>query len=289
MDNNTINSNNSAGGPMPPLSAQPAIPPTPGEQMSPSLAQPAIPPTPGEQRQPQNTTKLIIITASITAIIVSAIFGIAILLINLNSGDGGGGETSSGSGGSGTSGDSSNSEGSGTSGATDVTPQWYTVQKDTARRNDLSRVDTSIVQYQTNNTGSAPVGPSYWKGEEKIECEKENLACAFVRDYLNTGANYSEKIENVFIDPDDVPYSLYITENYAMSGDITPSFGNDNIMLSPVDGGYIISGAAPFEEHTIFIIPGGKCDDSKVVMSKERHYAIMYVMGDETTYCLDDQ
>lgn len=160
-------------------------------------------------------------------------------------------------------------------------------QKDTQRRNDLARVDTSLVQYQTNHIGEAntlPMGPSYWEGETTFNCNSSNVACQFVRDYMNNTK------DNIFTDPDGVPYSLYISENWFENNTITPTFGNNDSYLIKMNEGYTIGGDAPFGQHVIYVVPGGKCDGSMVVKAdRNRHFAIMYQLEDNSVYCIDDQ
>ena len=185
-------------------------------------------------------------------------------------------------------------------------PALQRSQRDTQRRNDMSRVDTSLVQYQTNNstrTNNLPnpgAGGSYYEGKDDFKednnCDDTNVACKFVRDYMNTGASGTEKM-NEFQDPDGKPYSLFITENWddLPSGTTTISGGpealEDKITLITGDttGSYTIGGDEPFKQYMIYIVPGGRCDGTSVVKSEKRHFAILYRLEGAGTYCIDDQ
>ncbi|MBR3332382.1 type II secretion system protein [Candidatus Saccharibacteria bacterium] len=188
-------------------------------------------------------------------------------------------------------------------------PALQRSQRDTSRRNDMSRVDTSLVQYQTNNSSRsnnlpvAPTGGSYYVGKDNFgtnPCSKTDqsaVACAFVRDYMNSGASEVGKA-NEFQDPDGVPYSVFITENYGDTGSITTRpKGNQNstleqdVTITTSDGSpaYTIGGKNPFSEHIVYIIPGARCDGSSIVKSEKRHFAVLYRLEGAGNYCIDDQ
>ncbi|MBQ6487434.1 type II secretion system protein [Candidatus Saccharibacteria bacterium] len=181
-------------------------------------------------------------------------------------------------------------------------PALQRSQRDTARRNDMSRVDTSLVQYQTNNntkSNNLP-GPGWWKGKSDFEgtndCSKTDTACMFVRDYMNSGAAEMQK-KNEFEDPEGVPYSVLITDNWAKQseggsgtlGVITPGEGGENSKLEEKDGGYTIGGGNPFSEHVVYIVPGGRCEGEVVKQSQKRHFAVLYRLEGAGVYCIDDQ
>ena len=193
-------------------------------------------------------------------------------------------------------------------------PALQRSQRDTARRNDMSRVDTSLVQWQTNHStdsNNLPSGPSAWKGTDYIDAESAptgstnsscgtgasaNLACVFARDYMNSGSSESSK-KNEFADPDGVPYSIYITENWGLSDTATITTkpaatsgitGTELVQSSEVTNGYTLGGDA-FAARTVYIVPGGKCSGSAVVKSEKRHFAILYRLEGAGVYCIDDQ
>ncbi|MBR2994171.1 type II secretion system protein [Candidatus Saccharibacteria bacterium] len=160
-------------------------------------------------------------------------------------------------------------------------PALQRSQRDTARRNDIARVDTSLTQYQTNHQTSPTTLPSAasWdpydeaniantnKGE--IVCSN-NEACRFVRDYMNSGASTTDGTakKNEFKDPDGTFYGVVIAEQ----GDTTFSL-ND---LTSMD-------------HMVYIQTGAKCNDDEAVKDTPRHYAVLYRLEGAGVYCIDDQ
>ena len=172
-------------------------------------------------------------------------------------------------------------------------PALQRSQRDTQRRNDMSRVDTSLVQYQTNNSSAAnnlPEGPSFWKGAGDYgDGCGTNAACNFIQRYMNSG---SDSKVNTFEDPDGVYYSLYITKNFAKDGgtsDISVNGGDQgyNIGSGQTGGSYTVK--SEFDQHIIYIIPGGQCAGEDVVQSTKRHFAILYRLEGAGVYCIDDQ
>ncbi len=177
-------------------------------------------------------------------------------------------------------------------------------QRDTVRRNDMSRLDTSLVQYQTNhgnqsnNLPNVEV-PSVWQAPTDGTFGPNgcgiNVACQFVRDYMNTGSFENDGKENSFKDPDGIPYSLVITPNWS-EGVITAGASNDTSKLDVGESmngeqTYTIkdNGGDAFDAHTIYVIPGGRCIGSGVTASTKRHFAIMYRLESSGIYCIDDQ
>ena len=164
-------------------------------------------------------------------------------------------------------------------------PALQRSQRDTARRNDIARVDTSLTQYQTNHQNSPttlPNGPSFWaptEDEQKngtITCASNSSsyeACKFVRDYMNSGTagtDGSAKV-NEFKDPDGTYYSMDIDEQ----GDETFEYDNNG---------------RPFEmNHVVYIRTGAKCDDDTAIKDTARHYAVLYRLEGAGVYCIDDQ
>ncbi len=185
-------------------------------------------------------------------------------------------------------------------------PALQRSQRDTQRRNDMSRVDTSLVQYQTNNMSAGsnltalPKGPSYWAackdGTFTSGCDVDSNAGAsadddvarqFVQRYMNSG---TDSTTNTFQDPDGVYYSMYITENIgdktSLSGeDVTLTLGGATL---GVDSNKL-SLETEFKNHIVYVIPGGKCDGEYVISDTPRHFAIMYRLEGAGVYCIDDQ
>lgn len=179
-------------------------------------------------------------------------------------------------------------------------PALQRSQRDTARRNDMSRVDTSLVQWQTNhstdnnNLPNAGSNAVKWTGTDTLPAANEscNLACQFVRDYMNSGSTETDK-KNEFQDPNGVPYSVTITPNWAVKGQLISSSTTRGNATSNLTGdatnGYTITGNDPFSAYVVYIVPGGKCSGDRVVKSEKRHFAILYRLEGAGTYCIDDQ
>jgi prepilin-type N-terminal cleavage/methylation domain-containing protein len=179
-------------------------------------------------------------------------------------------------------------------------PALQRSQRDTARRNDMSRVDTSLVQYQTNHQNqpinlpdagewAAPTDNTFDEG-----CSQKP-ACAFIRDYMNSGSSENDGKPNNFEDPNGVPYSLVITENWATNtpaGVASPK-GNGELK-GDAENGFTISNkdggdGQAFDDYTIYIVPGGRCVGDKVTSSTKRHFAVLYRLEGAGTHCIDDQ
>lgn len=183
-------------------------------------------------------------------------------------------------------------------------PALQRSQRDTARRNDMSRVDTSLVQYQTNHSNTSdnlPVVPSgvnsvSWQGDSQFtNCD--NVACAFVRDYMNSGSAENDGKANTFEDPDGTPYSMVITCNWSSNrcdptgagistsqlAEATAQTGETGVTIGNQGDGQA------YDAHAIYIIPGGRCVGDVVVNSTKRHFAVLYRLEGAGTYCIDDQ
>ena len=179
-------------------------------------------------------------------------------------------------------------------------PALQRSQRDTARRNDMSRVDTSLVQWQTNHSNQDNNLPNagetavQWTGTETLPSGNEscNLACQFVRDYMNSGSSETSK-KNEFQDPNGVPYSITLTPNWAVKGSLASTQTTRGAATSNLTGddtaGYTITGNDPFSAYVVYIVPGGKCDGDVVKKSEKRHFAILYRLEGAGTYCIDDQ
>lgn len=156
-------------------------------------------------------------------------------------------------------------------------PALQRSQRDTQRRNDLSRVDTSLVQYQTNNQGTnngsnlPENSDKYDPGEDGkfAACTTNNKpACSFLKNYMNSGT--SDNITtNSFQDPDGTYYKMDIKR------------------LTNTDKEYVYPQAEM--DHTVHILVSAKCEGEKAVVDTARHFAIVYRLEGAGTYCIDDQ
>ena len=175
-------------------------------------------------------------------------------------------------------------------------PALQRSQRDTQRRNDMSRVDTSLVQYQTNHSNQNPNLPKAgsWTANEDGTFPSTctgNAACEFIRDYMNTGSSQNDGKANNFEDPEGVPYSLVITDNWETEANVKPYSLGTSKLAANSDGNYVIedNGGNAFDAHVIYIIPGGRCVGDAATSSTKRHFAILYRLEGAGTYCIDDQ
>ena len=159
-------------------------------------------------------------------------------------------------------------------------------KRDVLRRNDMARLDTSLVQYQTNHSGDLP-GAAIWTATTDFTgsnaCKDDNNACVFIRDYMN-----SSKDKNDFLDPSGKPYNLVITSNLAADADgtIGNAVFNENSKLSSHSKAYTINGKSPFGEHVIYVVPGSTCDGQNAKQStSKRHFSILYKLEEGQTFC----
>ena len=183
-------------------------------------------------------------------------------------------------------------------------PALQRSQRDTARRNDMSRVDTSLVQYQTNhqNQPNNLPEPGVWDSRTQNEGDNTfydgctgNTACAFIRDYMNSGSSENDGKPNNFEDPNGVTYSMVITPNWATESNVGTAESIGNSQLASKDATektYSIKDGEngnAFDEYTIYVVPGGRCIGDAVTGSTKRHFAILYRLEGAGTYCIDDQ
>ncbi|MBR3256117.1 type II secretion system protein [Candidatus Saccharibacteria bacterium] len=155
-------------------------------------------------------------------------------------------------------------------------PALQRSQRDTARRNDLSRVDTSLTQYQTNNqnttNGDLPTAGSWTATEDGTfgtgGCG-DNTACRFVQRYMNSG---TDSATNTFKDPDGTYYSMNIQS--------ASTWGNNEIK-DIVPAGNM--------NYIVYVVTGAKCTGEQVQKDTARHYAVLYRLEGAGIYCIDDQ
>ncbi len=155
-------------------------------------------------------------------------------------------------------------------------PALQRSQRDTQRRNDVSRVSTSLVQYQTNNSTSAnplPAATNFPASDTAFDFSKTTCAagaCTFVRDYLNAAGSTT----NTFQDPNGKYYGVKIMKYDASKNTYaTLTSGSSKTSM----------------DYTIYIITGAKCNGEAVASDTSRHFAILYRLEGAGTYCLDDQ
>ena len=180
-------------------------------------------------------------------------------------------------------------------------PALQRSQRDTARRNDLARVDTSLVQYQTNNQGTNNgsnlpyASGTYMGGVDFSDAKKcgdrptgdstgNDMSCIFLRDYMNTGTAGTSK-KNEFQDPAGTYYGMDITHigvNQAGNSNGTYTYKQ----LQYVEEG---EGDGTSMDYVVHVLTGAKCDGEVAVGDTARHFAIIYRLEGAGTYCIDDQ
>ena len=183
-------------------------------------------------------------------------------------------------------------------------PALQRSQRDTQRRNDMTRVDTALANYQTNNSSTTNVtnlpepaaGGAKWTAPDDRTFGEEgcgdNIACSFIRDYMNSGVDSDNAKPNTFEDPSGEPYNLVILPNVktnaaALAATYT---GTDNAGHSvKMTNGTIVNEAGAFEAHTVFIVPGGKCNGEKAEVSSKNDSAVLYRLEGSGVYCIDNQ
>ena len=167
-------------------------------------------------------------------------------------------------------------------------PALQRSQRDTARRNDMSRVDTSLVQFQTNHqtsasglpdagTYEAKSGETNTDGQLRCPTQNRNAACEFIRDYMNSGVEEKTAgegegaytyVENEFKDPDGWYYGVDIAK-----------LGSKDTFSVP----------GTQMNHMIYIRTSAKCNNDTAVYDSQRHFAVLYRLEGAGVYCIDDQ
>ena len=164
-------------------------------------------------------------------------------------------------------------------------------KRDAIRKKDFDSFYMALKKYMNDNSGKENKlpGASIWTGTPNFagsnDCAADNSACLFVRDYLNNVTN--EDKNNTFVDPSGGYYNLLITPNLATDDDSGETTYNNNSKLVWRTNHYTISGADPFKEHVIFLVPGGTCDEDTVKKGKNDDFALLYRLEEFKDYCID--
>lgn len=150
-------------------------------------------------------------------------------------------------------------------------PQLQRSQRDTQRREDLSRLQSAIQNFQGNNNGRIPGetlkegGTLTCTGADIVPNNMQkgaNDACRLIGVYMNSASDS----ENKFKDPSGEAYDLTI------------------------EGASDDAEAEPFGSHMITMYVKGKCDGEVVKKaSNPRDFAIMYHLEGSGVYCRDNQ
>ncbi|MDO5481236.1 MAG: type II secretion system protein [Candidatus Saccharibacteria bacterium] len=142
-------------------------------------------------------------------------------------------------------------------------PALQRSQRDTQRRDDMSRLSSQITQYQANNRGQTPKNDTTTYNATGTKYDRTTVAanckswCSFINNYMLAGGD-------TFDDPDGTAYT--ITDH----GDIT---GNVAVTVTSMD-------------HSIHIYHKAKCAGETVEPATgTRQLAIRYKLEGAGTYC----
>ena len=264
--------------------------PTPAPSLAPEpISNPVLEPTPKKK----NTGLLIGLVVGLI-VLVGAV--VAVLLLT-------NGNTQNSSGTTPTDNNSSNEGGdTGDNGDSDNTTDIdLQVQKrDTERRNEMSHMTVALVRYQTDHSDSPVNLPDVesavsWTApsDESFGNDgcRNNEACKLVRDYMNEGEPDNDYKLNEFKDPDGSLFNVVITPNWASKYSAAGAEIGNSSLGENDDGNYTIvdgEGGSAFDEHVVYIIPGGECVGDAATKSTKRSFAILYRLESGDNYCIND-
>lgn len=153
-------------------------------------------------------------------------------------------------------------------------PALQRSQRDTQRRNDMSRLASAVTNYQSNNNGKLPgagkvEAPNESADEGAWPCNEAavstNPACNMIRTYMNS----VNAKENEFKDPGGNSYGLIITP-----------YAADLKMPTTYD-------------RTPIIVTGATCSNDGLggveKSNNKRDYAIVFMLESSGLYCSDSQ
>ncbi|MBR1939221.1 type II secretion system protein [Candidatus Saccharibacteria bacterium] len=168
-------------------------------------------------------------------------------------------------------------------------------QRNTQRKNDLSRIVTAVSSYQANNSNKLPfktIG-TYKLGNNSTDTEKE--INPFVQRYIIAGGDNAQ-----FQDPDGESYIMAYGGNFNANDNTSP-FGNSNGVLmflkAPTESSTDVKDKTydtsnlPFN-HYIYVATQAKCGSSEGTLSKgsgKNDFALMYVLEGGSATCADNQ
>lgn len=135
-------------------------------------------------------------------------------------------------------------------------------QYDAQRRDDIARIYTALLQYQSNNRFLLP-SAGEWDGDVNSPCENDCLnAKNFIMNYLNP----ADASDNDFKDPNGNVYQISIAS------------ATTDFVSSPVEF-----------DGKIYVDTNARCIGSGPVYSDSaRDFAIVYYLEDSGTYCRDN-
>ena len=192
-------------------------------------------------------------------------------------------------------------------------PALQRAQQNSQRTDDMARVQSALIQWQSNHSNNLP-GPttgqetSEFKSAEGIanvenglmnDCGS-NRACQFVRDYMNAAAAANgdssatgDEHYDTFKDPSGEFYNMVFTKNLSgKNSDLdTIEFTNDTtqgtVTLQAVEDGsntqYTLSGQ--IDAYAMFVLPGTTCQEDVAVKSQKNNFSILYLLDGSGVKC----
>lgn len=169
-------------------------------------------------------------------------------------------------------------------------PALQRSQRNTRRRQDISRISTAVTQYLASNNKL----PFWVDGSRKVIDYKfvTNYVESDAKCYKTSGDLCTEDIKSSkakanfkcetgdcseFSDPDGTPYGIWywgLADTVDLSPTIGPSKSSDN-----------------FKAHWIYAVSKAKCDSSDNVVgvaSGANDFALAYILEGGSVYCVDN-
>lgn len=141
-------------------------------------------------------------------------------------------------------------------------PALQRSQRDTQRRNDMSRVVTALINYQTNQGNSSTKLPpaSTCTSVSTLADLSDTPACKFIATYMNP----SSATTNEFVDPDGSLYNINIGSSLPLT----------------------------LDNHVVYIMTSQKCGTTEGTVEDAGNsisFAVLYKLEGAGTYCVDNQ
>lgn len=193
-------------------------------------------------------------------------------------------------------------------------PALQRAQQDTQRTDDMARVQSQLISWQSNHSNNLPSASAntidIFDGSTAIndvetgemnDCSNTSKACQFIRDYMNAastaGGNSSNSGTNLhyntFKDPSGEYYSIAIFPNISKSGTDIPSLNYTNsntqgtmtVTGDPENG---ISLSGQLDSYLMVIIPGATCNEDMAVRSQKNNFAILFQLAGSGVKCTNN-
>lgn len=157
-------------------------------------------------------------------------------------------------------------------------------QRDTQRNDDIARLQTALMNYQTNNRGKIPDGTGFVEGHEtKGEVDTGSKSWTkFYDNYLLVGEGTAT---DTFMDPDGEPYGLFIVDCEPEDSKCGDKAQRNETTFTAQSDGRAEDGAG----HTILIVRKATCiGEESVPSTGSRNVAIVYKKEGGGTICLNN-